>query len=255
MPVKINDIIQFGGKTGFFFRNLTNGGTVTHNADIPIEAASLIKLFVMAEFFRQSEKGITDPYGTHTVLDSEKLPSCGALTYLSEDTELTWLDLCTLMIILSDNTAANILIRHLGMENINETIQGCGFTGTFLNRLLFDGNAAARGLRNYTTAADCGRFLKMIYEGELVSERASGKMLGMLKNQRLNGKMPFFLHSRTTAAVAHKTGEDSGITHDVGIVLAEHPFIVCFLSESVDVPVFERFIQDKTYEIYKELNR
>ncbi len=72
-------------------------------------------------------------------------------------------------------------------------------------------------------------------------------MLRILKNQRLNGKISFFLHGR--ADIAHKTGEDDGITHDVGIVYAPQPFIVCFCGNEVEVPEFERFMQDVSLEL------
>ena len=63
--------------------------------------------------------------------------------------------------------------------------------------------------------------------------------------QRLNGKMPFHLKPRGIAC-AHKTGEDydDGITHDVGIIYAEHPILFCFLAEGADVPEAERALQD-----------
>ena len=78
-------------------------------------------------------------------------------------------------------------------------------------------------------------------------------MLEVLKNQRLNGKIPFFLSSgENKVQLAHKTGEDSGITHDVGIVLDKEPFIICFLSNEVNVPEFERVIQDLSFQIYKK---
>lgn len=252
MPIRIDDIKQFGGRTGFLFKDLTTKETVTYNADEKIEAASVIKLFVMAEYFSQVRDGLLDPDGKRTVEEDEKLPSCGALRYMSKGTTVTWRDLCTLMIILSDNTATNILIKKLGIGNINNTIKENGFTGTSLNRLLFDAEASARGIQNYVTAADCGQFLDMISNGTLISCSASSEMLNIMKNQRLNGKIPFYLHSYTDAEIAHKTGEDSGITHDVGIVYGKHPFIICYLSQNVDVPLFERYIQDKSYEIYKE---
>ena len=68
-------------------------------------------------------------------------------------------------------------------------------------------------------------------------------MLQILSNQQLNGKMPFYLHSQGICC-AHKTGEDDGITHDVGIIYASHPVIFCFVSQHTDVPRAERFLQE-----------
>ena len=60
-------------------------------------------------------------------------------------------------------------------------------------------------------------------------------MLSILRNQRLNGKMPFYLHSRGVP-VAHKTGEDDGITHDVGIIYQDDPVIFCFVQRYGGAP-------------------
>ena len=178
-----------------------------------------------------------------TVRRENKLPSCGALTYLHDGLTVQVGDLVTLMIILSDNTATNLLIDLLGQERINRTIAALGLTGTQLNRKLFDAAQAALGVQNYVTAADMGALLKGLWRGEIVSPDASREMLDILFNQRLNGKLPFFLHGRGIRC-AHKTGEDDGITHDVGIVYARKPFVLCMLSEETEVPAFERLIQE-----------
>jgi len=88
-----------------------------------------------------------------------------------------------------------------------------------------------------------GKVLQGLLKGEIISEEASLRMLNILKDQRLNGKMPFFLHDKGIRC-AHKTGEDDGITHDVGVIFAEHPVIFCFLSNETDVPLAERALQD-----------
>ena len=95
-----------------------------------------------------------------------------------------------------------------------------------------------------------GKLLERIRKGTLISKEASEKMLGILLNQRLNGKLPFFLHSRGIK-VAHKTGEDDGITNDVGIIFAQHPVICCVLCNDVDVPVAERMMQDLALMLVK----
>ena len=95
-----------------------------------------------------------------------------------------------------------------------------------------------------------GRLLSGMYRGQVVSEHASAAMLKMLADQRLNGKLPFYLHA-LGIPVAHKTGEDSGITHDVGIVYAGRPFVVCILTSGTDVARAERTIQDVALALYR----
>ena len=231
------------GHIGVYALDTASGEAYAHQADDPIEAASVIKLTVMAEAFRQFEAGLIDPDEAVTVREEDKLPSCGALTYMHGGLTVTINDLVTLMIILSDNTATNLLIDRLGMGSIGATIERLGLHGTRLNRKLFMPELARQGIKNYVTARDMGMLLHGLMEGRIVSESASKRMLDILKKQRLNGKMPFFLHDRGIAC-AHKTGEDDGITHDVGIIFAERPVILCFLSEETDVPRAERAIQD-----------
>lgn len=242
------------GKIGFYYKNLMTGEQDFKNPDMPLMAASVIKLSVMAEFFRQAEEEGLDIFATRRVARDECLPSCGAVTYMNDNPSLTLIDLCTFMIIFSDNTATNILINLLGMDKINQNAVNLGLKNTKINRLLFDSELSKKGYENYTCAGDCALLLEQIYNGKLVSKKASEKMLWMLKSQRLNGKIPFFLHSYTKACVAHKTGEDSGITHDVGVVLDKVPFIICFLSNETDVPLFERKIQDLSYKIWQDTN-
>ena len=89
------------------------------------------------------------------------------------------------------------------------------------------------------------------FQGEVVSAEASAQMLDILKDQRLNGKLPFFLHTMGVP-VAHKTGEDDGITHDVGIIYAKEPMVCCFVGEHVDVPGYERLMQDAAKWVAEE---
>ena len=231
------------GKIGVFVSHPDSGEGYGFNCDMPLEAASVIKVPIMVEAFRQTEAGMIDFDAPVTIRKEDKLPSCGALTYLHDGLTVTVGDLVTLMIILSDNTATNLMISMLGIENINKTIDDLGLTGTRLNRMLFRPELSRQGIQNYVSAVDMGNLLQGLLQGEIVSAEASRRMLEILGDQRLNGKMPFYLHSRDIHC-AHKTGEDSGITHDVGVIFAKETWVVCFLSNETDVPMAERAIQD-----------
>jgi len=231
------------GKIGLYVCYPDRGEGYGFNADMPLEAASVIKVPIMVEAFRQKEAGLIDFDAPVTIRREDKLPSCGALTYLHDGVTVTVGDLVTLMIILSDNTATNLMIGMLGIENINKTIDDLGLTGTWLNRMLFQPELSRQGIQNYVSAVDMGKLLQGMLQGEIVSPEASARMLEILGNQRLNGKLPFYLHSRDIRC-AHKTGEDDGITHDVGVIFAEETCVVCFLSNDTDVPLAERAMQD-----------
>ena len=246
---------QLPGKISFLCENLQTGEHMGYREDQPLMAASVIKLFVMAFAFHQFEtEGLMQDYSL-TIYKKDCVPSCGALTYLHEGISVTALDLVTLMIIFSDNTATNVLIDLLGMDKINQYIDSLGFERTFLNRKMFDLEKSRQGIQNYITASETGRLLKMMHRGELVSNAASRQMISILKNQQLRSKIPFYLQAlEEKPEIAHKTGEDRGITHDVGIVYGNVPLLLCFCGNETDTPAFERIMGELSLQLYSEVN-
>ena len=183
----------FPGNVGLYYRALGGEEVETHNPDLPLVAASVIKLPVMIEAFRAAAAGVLSLGETHALRDGERLPSCGTLKAMHTGIEMTLLDLVRLMIIVSDNAATNILIRRLGMERINRTIEALHLTGTRVNRLLFDAEASARGIINTVSAADMGRVLEGLHNGEIVSREASRQMLDILPHKHIRLDNPCIL--------------------------------------------------------------
>lgn len=244
------------GKISFQYENLKSGESFDYHAEEPMMAASVIKLFIMAVVFEKLENGELHKDQMITVDKEDHVPSCGALTYLHDGIEVTVMDLVTLMIIFSDNSATNILIDLLGMDEINRLIRNFGFEKTVLQRKMFDLEKSGRGIQNYITASETGRLLKMMYQGRLVSRQASEHMLSIMKNQQLNSKIPFYLRALPEKPeIAHKTGEDAGITHDVGIIYGKEPFLVCFCGNETDTPVYERAMAEISLELYRKRNQ
>ncbi len=244
------------GKISFYFENLDAGESIGYREHEPMMAASVIKLFVMVSVFEGVERNSFPLDKMFDIKREECVPSCGALTYLHEHIQVTLMDLVTLMIIFSDNTATNVLIDFIGFDAINRTIIELGFEKTVLNRKMFDLESSKLGIQNYITAGGIGRLLKMMFEGILVSRRASDTMLSIMKNQQLAGKIPFYLKAVSgRPEIAHKTGEDIGISHDVGIIYGKVPFIVCFCGNETDTPRFERLMAAISLELYQELNK
>lgn len=247
----IDRLSALEGKIGFTYKNLATGEYLEYNPHVVMRPASVMKLFVLTEAFRRFEEGTLDRDEMVTIPREECYPSCGAITYLHDNFTLTVHDLCVLMIILSDNTATNYLINRLGMENINSTIRAMGLENSAVNRCLWDAEAESRGIQNAATAYDTTRWLEMAWNGEIVSPKASAEMLSILKDQRLNGKIPFFIHALDNARpIAHKTGEESHTTHDVGLIYADKPFIVSFMSNDTNVPPYERLMADISLELF-----
>lgn len=241
------------GSVGFYYRNLTDGEEWSFRGDEKFYAASVIKLYIMAAAFAKIERGELDPDRLLVMKKEYYVPSCGAVAYMHEGLEVTVMDLITLMIIFSDNTTTNMLIDLMGMEEINAEVRALGYEDPWLRRKMYDWEKARRGIQNLITPHGVGRLLTDLCGGRVVSAAASENMLSILKDQQYDSKMPFYLRALASApAVAHKTGEDEGISHDAGIVYAQKPFVACFCGNDTDTPVFERVMAEITYYLYLE---
>ena len=243
------------GSIGFYYKNLVTGEEMEYRADEKMYAASVIKLYVMADAFYRMQQGKLDPNQIVVMKKEDYVPSCGAVAYMHEGLEVTVMDLITLMIIFSDNTATNVLIDLLGMEQINEEVRQMGIDQVWLRRKMFDLEKSRMGIQNQITAKQTGILLQRMYEGTLVDQASSQKMLSIMKDQQLNGKIPFYLKALDPEPdVAHKTGEDTGITHDVGIIYAKQPFVVCFCGNETDTPAYERVMAELSLRLYEDAN-
>lgn len=246
----IERIRQVDGNIGFYYKNLVTEEVARFRETEPLLAASVIKLPMMVEAFRQFAAGELDPDQEVTVRAEDKVPSCGVLTYLHDGLRVTVRDLVALSIIVSDNTATNMLMDIVTIDKVNAMLDAQDMKRTRLRRKMFDASSSAQGIQNHIAAGEVGCLLEKLYCGELVTPEASGEMLQILKDQQLNSKIPFCFAE--SIDIAHKTGEDDGITHDVGIVYAREPFIICFCGNGVNTPAFERVMQDMTWRIANE---
>ena len=174
----------FPGDVGFYYRVLGEDRVWTHNPDLPLIAASVIKLPIMVTAFRDSLAGSLDLNEAIVVKPEEKMPSCGALTYLHDGLQVTLLDLITLMIIVSDNTAANMLIDRLTPAHVNRTMEALGIPGVALRRRLFDMAMSRRGIQNTVTARGIGTLLERMATGSLLGGETDRRMVDILLNQQ-----------------------------------------------------------------------
>ena len=136
-----------------------------------------------------------------------------------------------------------------GMAAVNAYARSVGCGSSVQNRLMLDNN----GLQNYTTAYDCGKLLKMIYDGTCVSEVWSGEMLQILKEQTVCNRIPAGLPQGTVCA--NKTGDLAGLcSADVGIVCApKGDYILCVICNDYTVDPASA-IADLSSRIYENLN-
>lgn len=236
------------GKIGFYYKNLVTKDEISFNENATFSAASVIKLPILAAVLSEVANGNVKLSDLITVKNNDKVPSCGALYSFTNEPTVDIQTLCNLMITISDNTATNVLIKHFSVEKLSEKFIEMGLKSTKLKRLLFDREAKQKGLENLFIPKEIGLLLEQIYNRTFVNEKVSEEIENILLQQQINHKIPSRL---LNLRIAHKTGEDDGITHDVGIVYADEPFVVCFASNDTDVHEFEKVIRDISYELAK----
>ena len=117
------------GHIGFYYKNLVTGETDGSRQTELFQAASVIKLPILAAILLQERL---------LVRDGDKVPGCGALQHISGTQAYDIESLCKLMITISDNTATNVLIRRFGIEFLNERFRVLGLQETKIFRFLFD---------------------------------------------------------------------------------------------------------------------
>ena len=157
--------------------------------------------------------------------------------------------LCKLMISISDNTATNRLIDHLGIPAIQEGFKAFGLEKTMIRRKLFDSVSSRAGIQNTICPQEIGELLEKLYRQEILSpaycEEAIDTLLLQQVDHKLNGKICGEVN------IAHKTGEDDNLSNDVGIVYAKQPFIVCFAGHDTDVYRWEDLMRRGAYDLLK----
>jgi beta-lactamase class A len=207
----------FHGVMGVYAKNLDTGEVIAVDADRRFPTASLIKVAVMAELYRQIEAGRIRLDQKVILRDAEKAgDETIPLNMLHDGTELTVSDLLKFMIAYSDNTATNLLVGLVGTKNVDALLDSFGLTKTRLYRPTFrDGHADVLpeeekeyGLGS-TTPREAATLLELIAQGKVVSRKACDAMIALLATQQDRQMIPRSLPFETgDILVANKTGWD-----------------------------------------------
>ena len=242
------------GKVSCVYLNLKTGETYGYQKDMVHPSASVIKIFLMAYIYQLIKDGAIKEEDRITIKPETLAESSGVLYYLRDVHEMSVRDLMELMIIVSDNTATNVLLGLAGKEPLQHYIsEVIGYQNTLFQRKMMDFEAVRHGLQNYTTAEDTADFLKNLYFGKFVSPKASSMMLQILREQQFSELIPYHLYGfLPEQSIAHKAGGLDHVVHDAGIVLAgDAPFVLCMFGSEVDVPSYSRVIQDVSLKFYE----
>lgn len=251
-------IASSGVEVAVGYRTLDGKTELFIDGDKPFHAASTMKVPIMIELFRQARsrqlslddtlpvrnefRSIVDgsPYQLSEGDDSD------SLVYAAVGKRMPLRQLCDLMITVSSNFAANLLIEKLGVENIRRTVSALGADGMQVLRGVEDQKAFDKGMNNTTTARGLVVLLDRIGHGQAVDSSADAEMIEILKRQKFNDAIPAGLPAGTP--VAHKTGNITRINHDAAIVFGTRPYVLVLLVRGIED-------QKKSAALMAELSR
>ncbi|MHB8155279.1 MAG: serine hydrolase [Candidatus Omnitrophota bacterium] len=224
-----NKIRHFKGTVSLVVTNLDNNWEIAFNKDMLIPSASLVKIPIMLSCFYAAQDGKISLKDTIALKSSDKVSGSKVLGKDPAGSVFTVEELFNPMITQSDNVAANILIDFLGFDTLNSYFKKMGLKNTNIARKMMDFKERREGVENYTTAQDMAYLLEKLYYQKFLNKDVSEKCLKLLGQQRINDRIPRKL-PKNGAFIAHKTGLERHICHDVGIVFTNKGnFLICVL--------------------------
>lgn len=216
MPLKAA-VQQLGAKNkgltpGAFFVDLDTNNYLDWNGSLVFAAASTIKVPVLVAFFQDIDAGKIRLDEKLTLKKELIGGGSGGMQYQPLGTKYTALTVATQMIVVSDNTATNMLIARMGgIAALNQRFQSWGLGSTKINNLLPDLAGT-----NITSPKDMGNLMSLVDRGELMSLRSRDRLLEIMRRTKTRTLLPQGLGAG--AIIAHKTGDIGSMVGDVGLV-------------------------------------
>lgn len=226
---------SFPGKVTLYAKNLDTGATYSIAPDDPVRTASTIKLAIMVECFAEAAEGKLKWTEPLRLIEEDKVSGTGIAQDLSNGDELPLRDFVDLMIVLSDNTATNLILDRIGGNAVNARMAQLGFQQTRVMRKIRGDGTNLKAASGWTQEGEkpenrkwgIGRssphemvtLLEKLYRGELINKEASDGMLAILKRQRDHDCIGRDLKD---IVIANKSGSLDHLRSDVGIVYSKH---------------------------------
>jgi beta-lactamase class A len=220
---------HFDGKVSLYAKNLKTGATFSLGGDTRVNTASTIKLPILIGVYTAVASGKVHWTDTSELTKENKVGGSGVLSEMSEGSKIPLRDLIRYMMLLSDNSATNMVLDHVTGNDVNAVMEKLGIKDTRSLRKILKGTTpegvsdAGRDPANkafgigVATPHEMVTLLERLYKGEIVSPEASAEMLGIMKKQQWREG----LARRFDVDVADKPGALDHLRSDVGIVFAK----------------------------------
>jgi len=221
-------IALFPGVAGIAVKDLTDGNTISLNADEVFPTASTIKIHILLQLLVRAAAGDVDLEQRILVDPAQLVLGSGVLSYLDGPVELTLRNIANLMIMVSDNTATNICLEHAGLDATNLLLRQMNLTQTVVRRKMMDHLAAVREQENVSTPAELVAILEALYNGKPEPGVAEACLTILKKPKQgfIDKALP------ENVACANKPGWVDRAMCDGGLVyLSRRPYIVAIMTK------------------------
>jgi beta-lactamase class A len=237
-------LFRMAGVTGWLYAaDIDTGREIGHGADEPLPAASMFKVPLLVEFCRRADAGLLDPAARVTVTEADRVTGPTGISSMLDDVTISLRDLAYLMIAVSDNSSADVLLRLIGFDAVNAMLAGFGLGVTHVSQSCKESNESMRwdtghgwpyvdpddiallrvldpARSNRSTPREMARLFGLIWRDEAASAESCAWMRGVLNMQvwphRLASGFPY-----DDVAVSGKTGTFPTLRNESGVV--EYP--------------------------------
>jgi beta-lactamase class A len=234
------------GKVSLYARDLRSGRTVAIEPDAPVNTASVIKLAIMLEALYQIKEGRISFDDVLPLRKEDQVSGSGVLLLFHTPAEINFDTAIALMITQSDNTAANLVLAHVGRENVNRRLRSLGFRLTTSIRPIARSKEGDQSpeLKPFgigrTTAREMAGIVESIDRCDVGDPKLCARAIDIMEHQFWRNCIPHYLEDTDTTEVAshvaNKTGSLDHVRNDVGIVYTKDgPIVIsAFTYENAD---------------------
>ena len=220
---KLDEIIKVSEETvSILVKQINNQECIyEYNINQKLVSASTIKVPIMLAVLEEVKKGNYSLDNEILVKENDIL--CDTEVFENGSGYYSLYELITWMIIKSDNTATNVIIREFGMEQINEYISRVlKLKTTHLERYMLDYDAMEKGLNNYTSQEDMLDIFTKLFNKSILTKELCDIAIEILYNQRIQNQLTRYIYS--PLKFAHKTGHLYYLNHDIGVMKINNKF-------------------------------
>src|SRR5437867_9554483 len=252
------EITPFKGKVFLYAKNLDTGENYSFNGDERVRTASTIKIAVMIEAFARVAEGRAKWTDELVLTKVARYSGSGILPEMSDGLRLSLQDCVRLMMLLSDNTATNMVLDYLGTDAVNDRMNSLGFKSTRLMRRVGGGGESKEGKLadnksfglGATTPHEMVQILEKLDRGEIVSKEASKEMIEVMKREQVR-----YAIGRTIAEVpmASKYGALDRLRSCNAIVYSKHGKIAIGITVD-DMPDVNWSVDNPGYLLMSDLS-